>query len=172
MTAPLASAAAEAVQALGRLLDEWYKASRAAPDATAFEVAMARGYPFGSDLDDVVARACAWSDGVAALVRDADGTAGYVAAVQAALNNRNPVVVAYFSRVRPCTECGNHVDPADDDPGWPHVFLPGTLSPIVGCEGYRIVDPAVVGIAAPHWEPTDEWRSIVDWVRACTGDAR
>lgn len=71
--------------------------------------------------------------------------AAYVTAVMRALNGRDPALDPYLSRT--CPECGQV--PARDDND--HVVVGETV--IVGCEGYWIVNPKVVGIHRPNWQP-------------------
>ena len=48
---------------------------------------------------------------------------------------------------------GGQVVPADD--GETHVVIAGAV--VLGCAGYRVVDPAAVGLDRGHWE---DWRQI------------
>ncbi|MFL4491699.1 hypothetical protein ACJ6WD_10635 [Streptomyces sp. VTCC 41912] len=45
-----------------------------------------------------------------------------------------------------CTECDEHVVPSDLDG---HVLIGSSV--VIGCEGYWLVDPNVVGISNPNW---------------------
>lgn len=88
------------------------------------------------------------------------GTDAYVAAVVAKLDTDTLPWSAL--RTNTCTECDTElradgVDYADhvvwrDETGDPVV--------IVGCEGYWLIDPALVGIVSEHWTPAMPW---IDW---------
>ncbi len=73
--------------------------------------------------------------------------ARYVTAVYAALAHGAPLPLTDR-----CTECG-------EVPGWPnedHITLPrpdGSAAVVIGCEGYYLINPNLVGIDAPDWQP-------------------
>lgn len=75
----------------------------------------------------------------------------YITSVFKAVNGRDgihPEVARYLTDR--CTECGRVIGLFDDG----HVVIErpdGRTAVIVGCEGYRIVNPNVVGINAPNW---------------------
>jgi hypothetical protein len=75
---------------------------------------------------------------------------GYVAAVERALASGTIVEPAdpHF-----CPECGEHVPP-DADFEAAHVYTSSGVL-VVGCEGYFVIDPNTVGIAAAGWT---DWR--------------
>lgn len=86
-----------------------------------------------------------------------EGHDAYVAAMTAAVNNPEgirPDIARYL--IDTCTECdeigfhgdGEHVV-IDSPAGNGRTFV------IVGCEGYRFVDPNLVGISAPYWTDTN-----------------
>ncbi|MEU0218721.1 hypothetical protein ABZ281_28090 [Streptomyces sp. NPDC006265] len=52
-----------------------------------------------------------------------------------------------------CTECDRHVNPSDPDG---HVMVGYNV--VIGCEGYWLIDPTVVGIWRPNWH---DWRKTV-----------
>jgi hypothetical protein len=71
----------------------------------------------------------------------------YVSAVRGAIANDQTNVDRYLTNI--CPECAQVGIPGDGDH---HMVGPCV---VVGCEGYFVVDPNLVGIAAPHWQPTD-----------------
>ncbi len=87
--------------------------------------------------------------------------ARYIVAVNEYLTNHPSVTLTSSPRLRLspiCPECDLPGNPDDFDD--PHAVLTTTEGPIVviGCEGYKTIDPNLVGIDAPNWEPvsTDE----------------
>ncbi|MFC8428574.1 hypothetical protein [Streptomyces sp. NPDC057253] len=64
------------------------------------------------------------------------------------------LIESYLTSV--CTECDTHIPPCDPDG---HVMAGSAV--VVGCEGYWLIDPNVVGIEAPHWQ---DWREPVPYV--------
>lgn len=79
-----------------------------------------------------------------AATRDTDA---YVYAVVAALARRDPALGPYVSPI--CPECDQIPDPDDDG----HVVLGAVV--VIGCEGYWVINPNVVGIHCPTWQPQD-----------------
>lgn len=77
--------------------------------------------------------------------------AAYAAAVEAAANDERFPLVAPWLTTR-CPECGEDVHPEDDD----HVMTGPYV--VIGCEGFYVVNPNVVGIPTPTWE---DWRGDV-----------
>ena len=71
----------------------------------------------------------------------------YLAAVIRALMCRDPALEPYLSPV--CPECG-HVP---EQEGGIHVVLGAAV--VIGCEGYWVINPNVVGIPRPSWQPQD-----------------
>jgi hypothetical protein len=69
----------------------------------------------------------------------------YLAAVVAAMTGHDPRIAGYLSPT--CPECGQHADAQDGA----HVVLGAAV--VAGCEGYCVIDPNVVGIPKPHWQP-------------------
>ena len=73
--------------------------------------------------------------------------AAYLAAVITALMRSDPAVDPYVSPI--CPECGQIPEPGDDG----HVVLGAIVA--IGCEGYWVINPNVVGIHRPTWQPQD-----------------
>jgi hypothetical protein len=73
--------------------------------------------------------------------------AAYLAAVIRALLRRDQALQPYLSPV--CPECGQVPGQDDGD----HVVLGAAV--VIGCEGYRVINPNVVGIPSPNWQPQD-----------------
>ena len=71
----------------------------------------------------------------------------YLAAVIRALMRRDPALEPYLSPV--CPECG-HVSEQEDGI---HVVLGAAVA--IACEGYWVINPNVVGIPRPSWQPQD-----------------
>ena len=72
----------------------------------------------------------------------------YLAAVITALTRRDPALEPYMSPI--CPECDQIPDPDDDDG---HVVLGAVV--VIACEGYLVINPNVVGIHRPTWQPQD-----------------
>jgi hypothetical protein len=73
--------------------------------------------------------------------------AAYLAAVITALMRRDPALDPYVSPI--CPECGQIPEPDDDG----HSVLGAVV--VIGCEGYWVINPNVVGIHRPTWQPQD-----------------
>jgi len=85
-----------------------------------------------------------------------------------------------------CPECGETVENMDGDAALEHRIWAGILTTelaadedwltelgatvvVVGCEGYWTIDPALVGMPRPSWQPSDstEWFEVDGaWVTA------
>ena len=61
---------------------------------------------------------------------------------------RDPALEPYLSPV--CPECG-HVPEREEGI---HVVV-GAAAVVIGCEGYWVINPNVVGIPRPSWQPQD-----------------
>jgi hypothetical protein len=74
----------------------------------------------------------------------------YVRRVTEAIKVGDPSVTPYLTRI--CPEC-------DEEPArsrWPHtVDVNGFV--LVGCEGYWVVDPNVLGLDRPNWSGDDPY---------------
>lgn len=70
---------------------------------------------------------------------------GYLAAVITALLRRDTQVVSYLSPV--CPQCGQLPEAEDGI----HIVLGGAV--VVGCKGYWVINPNLVGIPRPSWQP-------------------
>jgi hypothetical protein len=79
--------------------------------------------------------------------REARERTAYLAAVIRALIRRDPALEPYLSPI--CSECGQIPEPQDGD----HVVLGAAV--VIGCEGYWLINPNVVGIHRPNWQPQD-----------------
>lgn len=80
--------------------------------------------------------------------------ARYIVAVAEFLDN--PFTNKEGLRLKPiCPECDRTPNPDDMDD--PHAVLstPTGLVVVIGCEGYKVVDPNRVGFLAPNWQPID-----------------
>jgi hypothetical protein len=71
----------------------------------------------------------------------------YLAAVVTALMRNDPAVQPYLSPV--CPECGQLPEPEDGI----HIVLGAAV--VIGCEGYWVINPNVIGIPSPNWQPQD-----------------
>ncbi len=71
----------------------------------------------------------------------------YLAAVITALIRNDPAVQPYLSPI--CPECDQMPQPQDGI----HVVLGAAV--VIGCEGYWIINPNVVGIPNPNWQPQE-----------------
>ena len=95
------------------------------------------------------------------------GTDAYVNAIAELLNAGT--LPATASRTNYCPECGTDLMTPDDfymdhvvwrdesAPYAPNLMYPDPVV-IVGCEGYWVIDPAVVGIDSPNWS---DWRADI-----------
>ncbi len=106
------------------------------------------------DLADVVLIAHTDDDGIPPspdpAIREREDRAAkdltaYLAAVLAAMMRHDPRVAPYLSPI--CPECDELPPPEDGV----HLVLGATVA--VGCEGYWVINPNVVGIPNPHWQP-------------------
>ncbi len=98
----------------------------------------------GQPCGGVAAQYRSWSATDPSLATD---TAEYLARARAAIAAGSADVAPYLRAT--CTECcevGRAGDGEHEMAG-PYV--------IVGCEGYRLVNPKVLGLSAPHWQPVD-----------------
>lgn len=48
-----------------------------------------------------------------------------------------------------CPECG--MEPAEPDTDEYHEFIENTRFVLIGCEGYHIINPNLVGVPRPNW---------------------
>jgi hypothetical protein len=71
--------------------------------------------------------------------------AAYVAAVSTALMRQDPALLPYLSPI--CPECDQEPDPEDGV----HVVLSGAV--VIGCEDYWVINPNVLAIPSPTWQP-------------------
>ncbi len=71
----------------------------------------------------------------------------YLAAVITALMRKDPALQPYLSPL--CPECDQMPEPEDGI----HVVLGAAV--VIGCEGYRVINPNVVGIPSPNWQPQE-----------------
>ena len=69
----------------------------------------------------------------------------YLAAVIRALMRRDPTLEPYLSPI--CPEC-NEIPEQEDGI---HIVLGAVV--VIGCEGYWVINPNVVGIHRPNWQP-------------------
>jgi hypothetical protein len=92
----------------------------------------------------------------------------YLAAVEMEIQFRgNPDSIATTDR---CPECGERVDDIDTE----HVVLElssDVYAVIVGCEGYWVINPALVGLTVPSWQPVEGLNDQVTGVHSygCNG---
>lgn len=75
-----------------------------------------------------------------------DDVDAYVEACTRFFSSSNPIVRKYPHY---CPECEETVPESDNDQEWPHRYANGIL--VVGCEGYFVVSPSIVGIDCPNW---------------------
>jgi hypothetical protein len=106
------------------------------------------------DLADVALIAATDDDGIppspdpAIIERDArtaKALTDYLAAVMRAMMRNDPRLAPYLSPI--CPECGQLAGAEDGM----HIVLGAVV--VVGCEGYWVINPNVVGIASPNWQP-------------------
>lgn len=78
-----------------------------------------------------------------------------LAVVQAIVQETLPVE----ARTNECPECTGTILPADFAAQRDHLVWVSQAGDevvvIIGCEGYWVVDPALVGIDSPNWQPAD-----------------
>lgn len=79
----------------------------------------------------------------------------YIERIEQAIEQGRTGVCQSLTRV--CPECELEVDAMIDEHEWEH----GMIGPwvIVGCEGYYVIDPNLVGIDSPNWS---DWRNNSD----------
>jgi hypothetical protein len=77
--------------------------------------------------------------------RTAKALTEYLAAVMRAMMRSDTRVAPYLSPI--CPECGQLAGPEDGV----HIVLGAVV--VVGCEGYWVINPNVVGIPSPNWQP-------------------
>lgn len=66
------------------------------------------------------------------------------------VNDRLESLLTRFAdRRHRCPECDSDIDPACPDD---HVFV-GDLV-VIGCEGYHIIDPQLLGLPRGNWSPS------------------
>lgn len=126
-------------------------------DRTAEEVRADIGRELSADLADVILLTHLHDDGAGPRPVDTAGRqraeraarerTAYLAAVVRALMRRDQALEPYLSPI--CSECGQMPEPEDGD----HVVLGAAV--VIGCEGYWVVNPNVVGIHRPNWQPQD-----------------
>jgi hypothetical protein len=75
---------------------------------------------------------------------DAARRTAYLAAVMRAMMRHDPGIERYLSPL--CPECGQLPEPEDGV----HILLGAAV--VVGCEGYWVVNPNMVGIRNPRWQ--------------------
>lgn len=78
--------------------------------------------------------------------------ATYVLAVVTAVNNGDLYTEDLTSG---CPECGEEQTDAYSDAHLVTVTPAGQTVVIVACEGYWVVDPALVDIQHPNWQPVE-----------------
>jgi hypothetical protein len=78
---------------------------------------------------------------------DARQRTAYLAAVIRALMRHDTTVQPHLSPI--CPECDEVPEPEDGL----HVVLGAAV--VIGCEGYWVIDPNLVGIHRPTWQPLD-----------------
>jgi hypothetical protein len=69
----------------------------------------------------------------------------YLGAVIRAMIRSDPRIARYLSPI--CPECGRLAATEDGV----HIVLGSVV--VVGCEGYRVINPNAVGIPDPDWQP-------------------
>jgi hypothetical protein len=82
------------------------------------------------------------------------GTAAYVLAVAAGVE-RGTLHPEHLTDV--CPECGQQQVFLDNDLHLVVVYPPQRkVAVVVGCEGYWVVNPELVGVDAPNWQSVSE----------------
>jgi hypothetical protein len=100
---------------------------------------LAQGHDEMAPLRDPAARSRA--------TQAAQERTAYLAAVITAMMRHDPAVQPYLSPL--CPECNQIPEPEDGI----HIVLGAAV--VIGCEGYWVINPNVVGIAKPNWQPQD-----------------
>ena len=68
----------------------------------------------------------------------------YVAKAQQAVSTADPLIRPW--ETQRCPECGQKIDRPDGD----HIMSSGRV--LVGCEGFFVINPNVLGILNPDWK--------------------
>jgi hypothetical protein len=71
----------------------------------------------------------------------------YLAAASRALMRRDPALEPYLSPI--CPEC----DQVPEQEDGIHTVLGSAV--VIGCEGYWVINPNVVAVPSPNWQPRD-----------------
>lgn len=86
--------------------------------------------------------------------------AAYLTKVTKALDDGNLLAFPHDTVGSKCPECGDDVWLADSEHVYwtdDHPHQDPRVVVIVGCEGYWIVNPALVGIDKPSWQPVTDF---------------
>lgn len=138
---PLADAARGVADALYRLGREWEAAGDAAQDRDpsgnlnqALNVALSKGYPFKSDLDDLGANAAEWAEHVSRVEANPPG------ALRAAAQDIDSLAAATTKEL---AEQGLDVDPVERYRGWQTGGLGGAVGDLGAVLGLGVAEPLV-----------------------------